>query len=382
MAAAAFALAACSSNPAPGVGPLPAAETRVPSGSRAGAPRHAADTSGGYLYVVNGDSTIAAYTIAASGALTELSGSPYNSDTNSPADFSIAVDPKGPSLYVTGSVSDNVAIFSIGSGGSLTPVSDSTNAGGGAGFPLFADSDKRLYVVDEVNGGSIAAFDVKKSTGALTAVTGSPFQVTCPGFCTSNPDDAVISGSYLYSVDTYGWYVSAFSVASNGALTELNSYATHYGPTDAAMTPNGGDLYVTNGASADISAYSVAGGVLTQLSGSPFPAGNEPAGITITPNGKYLYVANYTDGTISGYSVGAGGALVALPGSPFADGSDTGPTAVAVDKGGKHLFVTNQTGESIAVYSVAHSGAITQISGSPFADSNAIYPRGVAVYQP
>jgi 6-phosphogluconolactonase (cycloisomerase 2 family) len=137
---------------------------------------------------------------------------------------------------------------------------------------------------------------------------------------------------------------------------------------------------VTNGASADISAYSVAGGVLTQLNGSPFGAGGNPSGIAMTSNGKYVYVANYGDGTISGYSIGNGGALDQLSGSPFPDGNGTGPTALGIDKGNKHLFVTNQSSDNIAVYSIVKSGALSQISGSPFSNPNALGPRGLAVY--
>lgn len=343
------------------------------------------DAAGGYLYVENNNSTIAAYAIASSGALAAISGSPYASNTVGPAFFAIAVDPKGPYLYATGTESANVAIFSIGSNGALKPSSSKTNAGGGAGFPFFSPNDKRLYVTDGVNGGAIAAFNVKPKKGALKSIAGSPFGVGCPGFCTSNPTALVMHGSYLYSVDNYGWYVSSFSVAADGALTELNSYATHYGPNEAVMTPNGDDLYVTDGASGDISAYSVASGVLTQLAGSPFSAGGGPLGITMTPNGKFVYVANSGDGTVSGYSVGSGGALRPLSGSPFADGTGTSPAALAVDNGGKHLFVTNAGTNTIAVYAIVKSGRIAQISGSPFPDNGGnggTAPKGVALYQP
>lgn len=345
--------------------------------------RERGDAAGGYLYVENNNSTISAYGIASNGALTELSGSPYASDTTGPEAFAIAVDPKGPYLYVTGSESENVAVFSIGSKGALKLSSSSPKAGTGASFALLSQSDGRLYVTDYVNGGAIAVFNLKPKTGALKAVPGSPFGVGCPGFCTSNPTALVLHGSYLYSVDTYGWYVSAFSVAANGALTELNSYATHYGPSDAVMTPNGADLYVTNGASADISAYSVANGVLTQITGSPFSAGGTPLGITATPNGKFVYVANSADSTVSGYSIGDGGALHPLSGSPFADGSGTSPIALAIDKGGKHLFVTNTNTNAIAVYAIAGSGRINQVAGSPFPErTGSAGPKGLALYAP
>ncbi|HTT83479.1 MAG TPA: beta-propeller fold lactonase family protein [Rhizomicrobium sp.] len=335
-----------------------------------------------YLYVENTNSVISALEVANDGSLTEIAGSPFNSNTTGPGQFGIAVDPKGPYLYTTGGESDNVAIFSIGADGALTSVSDTTDPGGSAGSTDFTANDKRLYIAMGGNQ-TIAAYDVGDKGAKLTAVAGSPFPVTCPGFCDPNPDQVVISGSYLYAIDPYGWYVSTFSIANNGALTELNSYATGWGPNDGVITKNGASLYVTNGASADVSGYSVAGGVLTPLTGSPFPAGNGPGGIAMTPNNKFVYVANYNDGTISGYSISSGGALVALAGSPFADGTSTSPEALVIDKAGKHLFVPNTGSLDVAVYDIdKKSGNLTQISGSPFKLNDSQGPIALALYEP
>jgi 6-phosphogluconolactonase len=374
-----LALTACSANPMSGMGPLP---TAASSRTRAGSAVHSAPASASeYLYVENANDTISAFAVAKNGALSEINGSPFASQTNSPGQFAIAIDPKGPYLYTTGSVSQNIAIFSIESGGGLTLASDSTEVGSGAGFMLLSNADKRLYALDEVDGGQIAAYDLEQKGSTLKSISGSPFQITCPGFCDPNPSVAVANGAYMYSIDSYGWYVSAFSISKNGGLTELNSYATGYGPTDAVMTSNGADLYVTNGAAASISGYSVADGVLTSLNGSPFSAGGSPDGIAITPKNQDVYVANYGDGTISGYSVGAGGILSALPGSPFADGSGAGPNAVAIDRAGKHLFVSNGSTQQIAVYAIGVSGALSQIEGSPFSErEGAFSPRGLAIY--
>ncbi len=369
-------LAACSNPAGGGSSLLPAAPAGLPAAKNGG---HAV---GSYLYVENGNSTISAFTIAADGALKEIGGSPFASDTTGPGQFDIGIDPKGPDLYTAGSVSDNLAIFSIGSGGAITLVSDSTQIGGGAGFPLVTDGDRRLYAIDEANGGQVVGYDLKKQGAAVKAIAGSPFQITCPGFCDPNPSSMLLNGAYLYTVDGYGWYVSTFSVAKNGALTELNSYATGYGPTQAVMTSKGGNLYVTNTAQASISGYSAAAGVLTPLKDSPFVAGNQPVGIAMTPNGKYVYVANYGDSTISGYSLGSGGNLKPLAGSPFADGSAAGPNAITVDSAGKHLFVSNSDAQQVAVYAIAGSGALAPVKGSPFMEKDgAGGPEGLAIYQ-
>ncbi|HEY6486131.1 MAG TPA: beta-propeller fold lactonase family protein [Candidatus Cybelea sp.] len=341
-----------------------------------------AQSSAPYLYVENNNSTISVFAVASSGALTEIPGSPYDSQTNGPANFSIAIDGKGPYLYATGTSSGNVAVFSIGGDGGLTSVSTSTDAGVGASFLLLPKGDRRAYVLNSYNGGQVDAFDLSKTGRKLKAVKNSPYGVTCPGFCDPNPTSAVTSGRFLYTVDTYGWYVSSFSIAANGSLTELNSYATGYGPADAVLTPKGSYLYVTDGAQANVTAYRVANGVLTALAGSPFPAGVTPLGITITPSGTYVYVANSGDATISGYAITAGGALKTLAGSPFSDGSNTGPTALIADKSGKHLFVTNSNTENIGVFQIKANGALAQVPNSPFAESGATGPKGLALYQP
>lgn len=95
-----------------------------------------------------------------------------------------------------------------------------------------------------------------------------------------------------------------------------------------------------------------------------------------------MYVANSGDATISGYAITAGGALKTLAGSPFSDGSNTGPTALIADKSGKHLFVTNSNTENIGVFQIKANGALAQVPNSPFAESGATGPKGLALYQP
>jgi 6-phosphogluconolactonase (cycloisomerase 2 family) len=372
----ALALAGCSNGGGGGASAFtpPATVARVQ-------PMRPAKAAASYLYVENNNSTISAFSVASNGVLEEIGGSPFASDTTGPSPLSIAVDPRHSYLYLTGTESFNVAIFSIDQDGALALSSDSTQVGSGAGYVLFADHGKRVDIIDEVNGGEIAVYNVEKGGAKLKALKGSPFSVTCPGFCTANPTDLVSSGAYIYSIDTYGWYVSSFSVAANGGLTELNSYATGDGPNDAAMTSNGKYLYVTDGAQANVTGYSVAAGALAPLASSPYGAGGTPDAIAIVPNNKHLYVANSSDGTISGYSVAADGSLSAVHGSPFADGSGTSPRALTIDSSGKHLFVANSAGVSeIAVYAISGSGALSQIKGSPFLErSGAAGPVGLAI---
>jgi 6-phosphogluconolactonase len=93
-------------------------------------------------------------------------------------------------------------------------------------------------------------------------------------------------------------------------------------------------VYVAN-FSGNVSAYSISSnvsshGALIPVPGSPFAAGNEPVSVAVDPTGKFAYVAN--DGNnvnVSAFSIGANGALMLnVPGSPFAAGIT--PHSVAI----------------------------------------------------
>jgi 6-phosphogluconolactonase len=54
---------------------------------------------------------------------------------------------------------------------------------------------------------------------------------------------------------------------------------------------------------------------------------------------QFVYVANASSNNVSAYSIGASGALIPVPGSPFAAG--TQPQSVAVDPTGRFAYVAN-----------------------------------------
>lgn len=89
--------------------------------------------------------------------------------------------------------------------------------------------------------------------------------------------------------------------------------------------------YVANQNSDNVSAYTIdAGtGVLTPVTGSPFPAGDAPRSVTVSPNGAFAYVANINSNTVSAYTIATGtGVLTEVASSPFATGA--APISVTV----------------------------------------------------
>src|SRR5207253_1554158 len=134
--------------------------------------------------------------------------------------------------------------------------------------------------------------------------------------------------------------VSGYTInATTGALTAIPGSPFPAGSTSSsvAVDPTGKFAYVGNYNSKNVAGYTINAttGFLTAIPGSPFPAGSTSASVAVDATGKFAYVANYTslsnstsDG-VSGYTINATtGALTAIPGSPFPAGIQ--PIAVAV----------------------------------------------------
>jgi 6-phosphogluconolactonase len=84
-------------------------------------------------------------------------------------------------------------------------------------------------------------------------------------------------------------------------------------------------------------------GALTQILGSPFPAGRNPIALLTTPNDKYVYALNHDDNTVLVYAVGSDGKLFAQP-STHNMQSGTNPNGMALSPDGKTLYVAEAYG--------------------------------------
>jgi 6-phosphogluconolactonase (cycloisomerase 2 family) len=239
------------------------------------------------------------------GSLTPLSGSPFALPLVEPYGFPVgmATDPQGKFLYVAnvGDI-DELAINSTT--GALTAISGSPVRGVANGDYLTIDPPGLFLFADGLNG--ISALAVDANTGALTEVAGSPFPFPATNFAGQSPSALVVdsTGSFLYVVvfePQEGGapelsYVAGYSIdATSGALTQVPN-TPFFGNTpnsglSGGIGTAGSFLYVGSGLG--IYAFSIASGtgVLTQISGSPFGAGIAPLSLTATSDGKFLYAA-------------------------------------------------------------------------------------------
>ena len=105
---------------------------------------------------------------------------------------------------------------------------------------------------------------------------------------------SVLALPFAYTTNGTFGTVSAFSLsASTGALTLLpgSTVTTGGAPSDIAVTPNGAFAYVVPfwGYTATVSAFSInaATGALTPVPGSPFATDVDPSYVTVTDTGPF-----------------------------------------------------------------------------------------------
>lgn len=273
-----------------------------------------------FLFVPDeGNEVIHVYSIASTGALTEVSGSPYDQCA-----FQFAVDPSGAYLVVPDYCNDNIAVYAIGSDGSLTAVAGSPFAESSGNEPesLFIDpSGQWVYVVDYNDGpGSISAFSLS-SAGALSEIAGSPFTTGQAPYAISG----TLDGKYLYTNDESGGssQIDGFSVnASTGALTALSTPTFPGGDCWMSVDTSGKVVFSTDCSGNVFSSAIGSDGTLTPATGSPVTAGVETYPVIGDPSSTFVYAADdNSPGQIFAYTYTSAGVLTAVSGSPFTSGT-------------------------------------------------------------
>ena len=164
---------------------------------------------------------------------------------------------------------------------------------------------------------------------------------------------APLRGQFAYVANFNSNNVSAYTInPSTGALTAIvgSPFTAGSFPRSVAVDPSGKFAYVLN-EGGNVSGYTInpSTGALTAIAGSPFTTGGDPRSMTMNPSGKFAYVADFT-GNVLGYTINPStGALTNIAGSPFAGGPD-GLNSVAVDPSGKFAYVANEDVNNVLGY--------------------------------
>ena len=231
---------------------------------------------------------------------------------------------------------------------------------------------KWLY---QVVGLQLQGFSINGGTGALTAITGSPFSLSGTEVASLATDAA---GKFVFVLAANNDQVEVFSVdQTNGALAPVGTFATAGFAAQATTDGLGKYLYVTAGnLGGTVDVYAIGStGALTPIAGSPFfisiaTLHSEPTGkflLGVTGNGVNNGVT--TDNHVYVFSIDSSGAPSQVSGSPFATGSI--PANLAVHPNGTLVYTFNGTVNgptAVEGFQLdTSSGALTPLAGSPFA---------------
>ncbi len=257
-------------------------------------------------------------------------------------------DPTQSFAFVANTGSNDISTFTVNKDGSLAsaqaakPVSSGTIVATrpvalamdpGAHFLFVANEGIFLNDPAQNVPGSISVFSIG-SSGALTAVAGSPFVI---------------------------------QETSPPLLTTPNQPQ----PVSVAVSNQGNFLYVADRNNGTVVGYAFDGssGVLTAVPGQAFQAGNSPSVVFSPPAGNFLYVANSGSNDIFAFSINADGSLSAVTTSggttQFTIATGIGPVALLSDPSAKYIFALANGGNQITGYGMNHvTGLLTAVTAA------------------
>ncbi|MCF6256711.1 MAG: lactonase family protein [Gammaproteobacteria bacterium] len=325
-----------------------------------------------YAFTVNSfDRSLVSYQLGANGML-HVSG---HQSVSAPAfPTAVGVDPSGRFVLTTSKSVGRIGVYRLDSEtGALTQVSGSPfqSVGRSPFFIAFHPSGQYVYFVCRFDG--ILAFAFDTESGALSPIDGMPY----PSGKRTRSLVMHPSGRFLYAPNAYSNNISAYAIDSaTGKLTDLDGSPFPAGdifPIDAelavlakfpvsaggvpyyvAMHPSGRFLYVTNWLSSSLSAFRIDpdNGTLSLLEDFPLITGINPYAVAAHPSGQFLYVTNWADNALWGYRIdSASGGLTLIPDSPFAV-EGTAPVAITFDPSGQHAYVPNYHSNNVSVFAV------------------------------
>jgi len=256
------------------------------------------DPGGRFMYAalfVAAPDNVKGYSILRSGALTPTS-SPLSSANNQPT--YIGFTPDGSLLFTGNYASLDVSAFFIDrSTGNLTKVGDfATSCGCGNLAQLrVTPNGKYLYVAGNGGPNPITEYSINQTTGSLSLIGNVPAVASM---------DAILvdpTSTYLYAVSSNGTILGYSISPDTGALSALSGspFSGAAGNYRAAMHPSGRYLYTVNIGGAQLARHDIASnGALSAPTTLSFGANLQY--VTIDPTGRYGFV---NDGSSANFYV-------------------------------------------------------------------------------
>lgn len=299
---------------------------------------------------------IEAYAVEqSSGALTQVSGSPFGSGCVSRA----IIGPSQKRIFYN----DNSTLRSIDIQNPDTPQATALAESGISNNEMIF-SENGNYLLASTSS-SITSWQYDAFADTITQVSGSPFGSGCMRAYQQVGNYLIIGqntplGTNELLTYTFNPDDGTLALHSTGIDKRIN-YSVRHPVLDV--------IYYTNAESGmdNIYVYAVnrTTGVSTQLTGSPYAldaAALLASTLSISPDGRFLYVYSTSDDTLRVFQVNDDGSLNILATHSLALGVSI--NNILVDSTSKYLFATVVTGNEIWVFSIATDGKLTQIVGN------------------
>ena len=373
------------------LGVLAPLATAVAAVAAGGASAASASNVVGQLYVNEntvGVNTVAGFDRHADGSLTPISGSPFaiggaGTGHGVASQGSLQQSADGRYLLAVDAGSNEISVLRIKPHGQLQ-VADVVSSNGRNPVSI-AVSGGLVYVANAAaTAPNYTGFNLNAG-GHLRAIAGST--VTLPD--ASQPGDVLFNGDGTKLVGTRvnTSLIDSFTVGANGLLTNAAGSpfaAQGLGPFGSEFRPtNPTQLFVSNAHggtnNGSVSAFAdAADGTLSSIGASPF-ANNQtaPCWVEISQDGQFLFAINTAVSTISSYSIAANGALTLL-GNTTMDAAAHGPEDARLSPDGTTLWVVDTASNAISGFAV-NGGTLTELGSSPTFGATGAAPTGIVV---
>ncbi|WP_298820176.1 beta-propeller fold lactonase family protein [uncultured Chloroflexus sp.] len=327
----------------------------------------------------------------ATGALTLLPGFPISTGgagSTVKSSERMAYDPVNARLYVLNDGDDTIRAYSVNRiTGALTALSFTISLGAGLWNCLAVHPGGSVLVAGDADSLPALVSYTISGSGA-TPVTGAPTYTAFPYSCAFSRD-----GNYVYTGGGIGSTFAGFSVnAATGALTALSGspFDSDANNPLAYVTDGSGRLFVAN-LFGGVRVFTTSSGAPSPVSGNSFTSGLTGAVHgALHPSGYYL-VADRDGNRVGVYRIdnsGSSTTLTAVSGSPFASGGSY-TNILALNRNSAFLFAANgfacnitsfavnpTTGELSAV-SILPIGSTCNSNDSPGATTGMVYVPGL-----